>query len=150
MIGTQEASAPLDALYRWHQILIVDDDPETLAALRRELQREPYDVITSQQPQLALEWLERKRISLVISDQRMPAMEGDQLLERVWNLSPGTGRLLLTGYPESLRKIPPSRRSLLQVMIKPWEGRQLKRKIREMLHDQEGWTKEGDARETTS
>jgi response regulator RpfG family c-di-GMP phosphodiesterase len=128
----------METLYQWHIVLIVDDDPETLSALRRELQREPYDVVTSQRPALALEWLERKHVSLVISDQRMPEMEGDELLEQVWNRSPATRRLLLTAYPESLDSIPASRRSLLHVMTKPWESSQLRRKIRKLLREQEG------------
>lgn len=139
----QAASGPLETLYRWHLILIVDDDPETLSALRRELQREPYDVVTSGRPGLALEWLERRPVSLVISDQKMPEMDGDQLLEKVWSRSPGTRRLLLTGYPESVGAIPASRRSLLQVMTKPWESHELKRRIRQLLHDQEEFLGEG-------
>ena len=137
LASTKPGPSPLETLYRWHVILIVDDDQEILSALRRELQREPYDVVTSDRPGLALEWLERRPVSLVISDQKMPEMEGDLLLEKVWSRSPNTRRLLLTGYPESVRSIPASRRSLLTVMTKPWESQELKRMIRSLLHDQE-------------
>jgi DNA-binding NtrC family response regulator len=129
---------PLETLNRWHLVLIVDDDPESLSALRRELQREPYDVVTSDRPDLALAWLERKHVSLVICDQKMPEMAGDHLLELVWSKSPATQRLLLTGYPESIQAIPASRRALLRVMTKPWESQHLRRTIRELLRDQEG------------
>jgi DNA-binding NtrC family response regulator len=138
MIGTLPAPAHLRPLSAWHTVLIVDDDSQTLSALRRELDREPYDVVTTDRPILALEWLERKAISLVISDQRMPEMEGDLFLEGVWNKSPGTGRLLLTGYPETVKAIPASRRSLLKVLTKPWDAWQLKTTIREMLFEREG------------
>ncbi|HLF92938.1 MAG TPA: response regulator [Planctomycetota bacterium] len=137
MIGTQEAQASFKSLYLWHLVLVVDDDPETLSAIRRELAREPYDVVTTDRPALALEWLERKKVSLVISDQRMPEMQGDLFLEGVWKKSPGTARLLLTGYPESVSSIPASRRSLLKVMTKPWDSWELKRTIRELLHERE-------------
>ncbi len=95
-------------------------------------------MVTTDRPLLALEWLERKAISLVISDQRMPEMEGDLFLEGVWKRSPGTGRLLLTGYPETVKAIPESRRCLLKVLTKPWDGWQLKTTIRELLSEREG------------
>jgi DNA-binding NtrC family response regulator len=141
---------PLETLSRWHLVLIVDDDPETLSALRRELQREPYDVVTSDRPDLALEWLERRHVSLVISDQKMPGMAGDLLLESVWNKSPATQRLLLTGYPESIPAIPPSRRALLRVLTKPWESWHLRRTIRELLLHQEGLGGEGPGQPSSS
>jgi DNA-binding NtrC family response regulator len=143
MVGTERTPARLRSLNAWHTVLIVDDDPETLTALRRELDREPYDVVTTDRPALALEWLARKDVSLVISDQRMPEMEGDLFLEGVWKKSPGTARLLLTGYPETVKAIPASRRCLLKVLTKPWDAWGLKTTIREMLFEREG-TK-GDA-----
>jgi DNA-binding NtrC family response regulator len=144
MMGTERTPARLRPLNEWHTVLVVDDDPKTLSALRRELDREPYDVVTTERPVLALEWLGRKDVSLVISDQRMPEMEGDLFLEGVWKKSPGTARLLLTGYPESVKAIPLSRRCLLKVLTKPWDSWQLKTTIRELLSEREGTT--GEAR----
>jgi DNA-binding NtrC family response regulator len=138
MIAVQRAESPLGSLYHWHTILIVDDDQEVLSALRRTLDREPYDVVTTDRPALALEWMARKNISLAISDQLMPEMGGDEFLEEVWRKSPMTGRLLLTGYPERIEKIPRSRRMLIQVMTKPWDDLELKRAIRNLLRDREG------------
>ena len=137
MIGSQRLESAPETLYHWHNVLIVDDDPETLAALRRLLEREPYDVITTARPRLALEWMDRKNISLAISDQRMPEMEGDLFLESVWKKSPGTARLLLTGYPETIGLIPRSRQVLLRVMAKPWNDEILKRTIRLLLRERE-------------
>jgi DNA-binding NtrC family response regulator len=140
MYATKRAEAPLGNLYHWHTVLVVDDDPEILKALRRALDREPYDLVTTDRPGLALEWMGRKNISLAISDQLMPEMAGDEFLEAVWKSSPLTGRLLLTGYPERIEDIPRSRRVLLQVMTKPWDDYQLKRTIRSMLREREGST----------
>jgi len=137
MIEAEKLESPLDTLYHWHTVLVVDDEPEVLSALRRLLDREPYDVITTDRPALALEWMERKNISLAISDQRMPEMGGDLFLEGVWKKSPRTARLLLTGYPESIDQIPRSRRVLVRVMAKPWNDGILKRTIRHLLRDRE-------------
>jgi len=137
MIEAEKQEAPPDTLYHWHTVLVVDDEPEVLSALRRLLDREPYDVITTDLPTLALEWMERKNISLAISDQRMPEMDGDLFLEGVWKKSPRTARLLLTGYPESIGQIPRSRRVLVRVMAKPWNDGILKRTIRHLLRERE-------------
>ena len=138
MLAAQKLEAPAPSLYHWHTILIVDDDREVLSALRRILDREPYDVVTTDRPALALDWMARKNISLAISDQLMPEMDGDRFLEEVWRSSPTTGRLLLTGHPERLNRIPASRRSLLRVMLKPWEDGDLRKTIRNLLREREG------------
>jgi DNA-binding NtrC family response regulator len=137
VIGSEQTDTTPETLYHWHTVLIVDDDPGALAALRRLLDREPYDVITTDRPALALDWLGRRDISLAISDQRMPEMDGDVLLEGIWKRSPRTARLLLTGYPEAVDRIPRSRRVLLTVMAKPWNDDFLKRTIRRVLRQQE-------------
>jgi len=138
MIAAQKSEAPMVNLYHWHTVLVVDDDQEVLSALRRLLDREPYDVVTTDRPGLALEWMSRKNISLAISDQLMPEMDGDRFLEEVWKASPTTGRLLLTGHPERLKEIPSARRNLLKVMLKPWEDVDLRRTIRTLLREREG------------
>jgi DNA-binding NtrC family response regulator len=138
MIAAQKSEASVLSLYHWHTVLVVDDDREVLAALRRVLDREPYDVVTTDRPGLALDWMSRKNISLAISDQLMPEMDGDRFLEEVWKHSPTTGRLLLTGHPERLNTIPASRRSLVKVMLKPWEDGDLRKTIRTLLREREG------------
>ena len=137
MKKAHEDQAPLRALHQWHRVLVVDDDPQALTALRRVLQREPYEVVTTGRPGLALNWLERKAASLVISDQRMAEMTGDLFLEGVWKRSPRTERLLITAFPESLEGVSESRRGLFSVLFKPWSEADLKKTIRALLHDWE-------------
>ncbi len=138
MLQTQTAEPASENLYHWHTVLIVDDDPETLSALRRLLAREPYDVLTTERPTLALDWIKSRQVSLVISDQRMPEMLGELFLEGVWIRSPGTLRLLLTGYPETVGQAPGARRRPLKVILKPWNDTVLKLTIRGMLREREG------------
>ena len=140
MISTREKKAPLESLYHWHTVLIVDDDPGVLGALRRVLEREPYDVVTTDRPGLALDWMAHKNVSLVISDQRMPEMEGDVFLEQVWVRSPMTERLLLTGFPDQVERLPSFRKARLQMMLKPWDDYELKQTIRTLLREREGAT----------
>ena len=123
-------------LYRWHTVLLVDDELEALSAVARELQREPYDILRAESPRAALSWLLRKDISLVIADRRMPEMEGDRLLEEVWKRSPTTVGVILSGYPGAEPAEGPGRRPRC-VLSKPWDGAELKRTVRMLLAERE-------------
>ena len=79
------------------RLLCVDDDPHALAALSRVL-RSHYDVTTSTSALAALAQLEGgESFHVVVSDLRMPEMDGVAFLGRVRLLAPDTARVLLTG-----------------------------------------------------
>jgi len=89
-------------------ILIVDDDPQVLAAVRRDLRghlREQYTVLSTASGQEALD-TERDlksrgdELALVISDQRMPGMLGHELLASTREIYPLARRVLLTAYSD--------------------------------------------------
>lgn len=81
-------------------VLCVDDERPVLDALMRLLRREPFDLITTNDPQAALEWVRRHRVDLVVADERMPEMSGSELLRVVRRWSPVTAVVLMTGYGE--------------------------------------------------
>lgn len=137
MIRTQRMDEPIASLKRWHLVLIVDDDPQVLSALRRLLEREPYDVVTTDRPHLALEWVKMKPVSLVICDHRMPEMPGAFLLGEVSEKSPSTARVLLTAYPEAVSSIEAAARRFDCIVTKPWDDEMLKRTVRWLLHGRE-------------
>ncbi len=115
-------------------VLLVDDEPGVLSALRRSLRREGLGLETAADPARALERLaEGPPVDLVISDHRMPGMTGVELLTRVKARWPGTARILLSGWlgeiPDaSLRAADPS-----AVLSKPWDDAELKTAIRRAL-----------------
>ncbi len=79
------------------RILLVDDDPMLLAGLKRQLRRE-FDVFTAGGAQEAIAVMgDSGPFSVVISDFRMPGMNGIELLSRVKDLNPDTVRMMLTG-----------------------------------------------------
>lgn len=83
------------------KILCVDDEPAMLAILRRALGND-YDITTASNPVEALQLLERRRdFSVVISDMKMPLMDGAEFLARVRLLAPRSTRLALTSCLES-------------------------------------------------
>jgi response regulator RpfG family c-di-GMP phosphodiesterase len=120
-----------------HCVVCVDDEPAILAALRRSLRQDPYDVLTTLSPEDALRWVGSREVSLVISDQRMPGMQGTELLEEVSRRSPSTARIILTAYPGETVATPGLRRRLECMISKPWDTAMLRRTIRQLLMERE-------------
>ena len=81
------------------RILCVDDEPRMVQGLAAHLRRR-YDVLTALSGQQALEQLKNAgTVAVVVSDMRMPGMDGAALLAEVYKLYPDTVRILLTGEP---------------------------------------------------
>lgn len=79
------------------KILFVDDEENILQSIKREL-RKRFDIHTAEGGALALEVLKNDGpFSVIISDMRMPVMDGIQLLSKVKDLYPDTVRMMLTG-----------------------------------------------------
>jgi response regulator RpfG family c-di-GMP phosphodiesterase len=137
MIVTPDAPTEVLPLLHAHSVLCVDDEPAVLAALRRSLRGEPYDVLATESPGTALEFVGTREISLVISDHRMPEMSGLEMLQAIHECSPATTGVILTGYPESLSfagRIGPVVR---WVLFKPWDDDTLARLLRHLLRERE-------------
>jgi two-component system response regulator FlrC len=80
------------------RILVVDDEPSMALAMERALSRRGYDVDTAPGPTEALSALGRRGYGLVVSDLRMPGLDGRELLRRVRALAPATRVLIVTAY----------------------------------------------------
>ncbi|MFK7989410.1 MAG: response regulator [Sandaracinaceae bacterium] len=82
------------------RILCVDDEPRVLDGLRLNLEMD-YEVETAERGVDALELMAAAEFDVVVSDMRMPGMDGAQLLKEVFARSPDTVRLLLTGQSDA-------------------------------------------------
>ena len=82
-----------------YNILVVDDEINNLNLLKRTL-RKKYNVFTAISGLEALEILKENKVDLIISDQRMPEMEGTTFFERSLKISPDSVRILITGYSD--------------------------------------------------
>lgn len=120
-----------------HSVLCVDDEPAVLAALRRSLRGEPYDVLATESPGTALEFVERREISLVLADFRLPQMSGVEMLRLIHQCSPATAGVILTGFPESLSLAGCFGSAVQRVLLKPWDNRLLVSTLRELLEAKE-------------
>lgn len=103
-------------------ILCVDDEPSILSALRRLFRGHGFAVVAAESGQAGLDLLETEPIDLVISDMRMPHMDGVVFLEHVRQRKPDILRLLLTGYAD-LASITGAinRGEIYRYIAKPWD-----------------------------
>src|SRR4051812_20297282 len=81
-------------------ILLVDDEVAILDGLRRQL-RKKFTVHTANGGAEALELLKSESVAVVVSDMRMPQMDGATFLARVRALYPNVVRILLTGQADT-------------------------------------------------
>lgn len=112
------------------RILIVDDEPEVVRALRRLLRREGYTVGCAPSGADALAMLGTFDPHLVLTDFRMPAMTGAELLRTVAQRSPRTVGVLLSGNADLATS---SKDRDTVVLDKPWEDDVLCARLRELL-----------------
>jgi len=125
-------------LERKHTILAVDDEENILRALKRVFRRDGYQVITATSGQQGLSLLSEHRVSLIISDQRMPGMIGAEFLARAKGVQPHALRIMLTGHPDLAAATQAiNEGEIWRYLTKPWDDEQLRLTVREALehHD---------------
>jgi DNA-binding NtrC family response regulator len=81
------------------RLLIVDDDPGMIRALKHELAGQPYEIVTASSADEALPMMEQLKPEVVVSDFQMPGMPGTRLLMHASTIIPHGGRILITGSP---------------------------------------------------
>ena len=118
-------------------LLLVDDEPGILSSLRRLLRPNGYRIHTAEGGAAGLEILEREPIDLVISDMRMPEMDGARFLEQVRQRWPATMRILLTGYADVASTVDAiNRGEIYRYVAKPWDDTDLQLTVRDALERQ--------------
>ena len=115
-------------------VMLVDDEESILNSLRRLLRGQPYDVVLATSGAQALEIMATRPIDLVMSDARMPGMDGATLLAEVHRLYPATGRILLTGYADLTTIIKAINDGQIHRYIsKPWNDEELQLVLQQEL-----------------
>ncbi|HEY4359949.1 MAG TPA: response regulator [Bryobacteraceae bacterium] len=106
-------------------VLVVDDEPRILESIR-DLLSDNFDVVASSDPENALDLLKQVQFAVILADQRMPGLTGDQFLARAQALSDAT-RILVTGYTDIDALIRAVNEGQIHTYIsKPWEPAQLR------------------------
>ncbi|MDN2715309.1 response regulator [Janthinobacterium sp. SUN120] len=121
-----------DAVAPPRTLLLVDDEPNILASLKRLLRRDGYHILTAASGQEGLEVLASHAVDVIVSDQRMPGMLGADFLRKAKLLCPQTIRIMLSGYTE-LQAVTDAvnEGAIFKFLTKPWEDHQLREHIAE-------------------
>ncbi|WP_026600921.1 response regulator [Methylomonas sp. 11b] len=114
------------------QVLIVDDEPYIMSALKRCLWRDDYEILTAGSGGEALELLANHPVMVIICDQRMPDMTGTEFLSRVKIMHPRTVRMIISGYAD-LNTITEAvnKGEIYKFHNKPWDDDELRNDVRE-------------------
>ncbi len=130
-----EARALAPQVLRLHKpqatLLLVDDEPSIVSALKRLLRRDGYTILTANSGEQGLEMLAQHRVDVIVSDQRMPGMTGVDFLREAKVSFPDTIRIVLSGYTE-LRSVTDAinEGAVYRFLTKPWDDEQLRAHIR--------------------
>ena len=103
-------------------LLLIDDEERILRSLRM-LFFIGYDVRTTTDPDEAIRILREEKVHVIVSDQRMPVMQGSELLRIARETSPATMRILLTGYSDldaSIASV--NEGEVFRYLMKPWNA----------------------------
>ncbi len=115
-------------------ILFVDDEANVLKALRRLFHNEPYATYFASSGAEGLELLRQHAIDLIISDMRMPEMNGAEFLTQAFTQWPETIRILLTGYADFQSTVDAVNKGrIYNYCNKPWNDEELKLLVRNAL-----------------
>ncbi len=101
------------------KILIVDDEDLVTKSLKRLLDMSGYSVVIAKSGSEALEKIKESRFDIIISDVRMPEMDGIEFLKRVKGLNPRMMVIMVTAYPEIDMAVEAMRLGAYDFLIKP-------------------------------
>ena len=114
-------------------IVIIDDEPITLKQLRRILEKEGYQVAAFSNPQRALKHIEKAPCHLVVSDVRMPTMNGLELMTRVKARFPDMEVILITGYASLDGAVEATKEGAFYYLEKPFTPDQVRDRVNQAL-----------------
>jgi putative nucleotidyltransferase with HDIG domain len=119
-------------------VLFVDDEANILSSLKRLFHPCGYRILMAEGGKQALEIMEQEPVDLVISDMRMPEMNGAQFLAQVNERWPQTVRILLTGHSEIKDTIDAINQGhIYRYIAKPWEDNDIILSVKQALHQKQ-------------
>jgi response regulator RpfG family c-di-GMP phosphodiesterase len=120
------------------RILCVDDEPSIVSALRRLFRPHGYTIFTASSGKEGLALLEAEPVDLIISDMRMPEMDGATFLEQARQRWPDTQRILLTGFADLDSTIAAINRSeVFRYIAKPWNEDEILHTVKSALEQRQ-------------
>jgi two-component system response regulator HupR/HoxA len=112
-------------------VLLVDDEPRSLEAMRRTLE-DDFDIHCACGAEAARGLLERRPVDVILCDQRMPGISGVQFLKEVRERWPDTVRIVISGYTDSEDIVAGiNEAGIHQYLLKPWLPEHLLKTVQE-------------------
>ena len=115
------------------KILVVDDEASVLLTVVAILQQEGFDVDSAGGGEQAIQAIRSTRYDLVLTDLKMPGVDGLQVLEEVRKTSPSTVTVMMTGYGSVDSALEAVQRGAYEYLLKPTEVADLKAAVRRSL-----------------
>ncbi|HJW57599.1 MAG TPA: ATPase, T2SS/T4P/T4SS family [Burkholderiaceae bacterium] len=110
-----------------YRILLVDDEPNVLSALRRVFRQENYEIVCCTDPVDALARLRNEIFHVVITDYMMPKMNGGDLLRQARTVRPDMIRIMLTGHADVNAVVSAVKTgAVYKFILKPWNDDDLR------------------------
>lgn len=130
-------------------LLVVDDEPHVVAAIRRSLRGEGYRLLGAHSAREGLALLAAHRVAVIVSDQQMPEQGGSEFLARVAALQPDTVRIVLSGHaPMTAVRRAIADGAIHDFIAKPWDNETLRVRVRDALHHHRALAAHGIATRT--
>jgi len=117
-----------------HTILIVDDEELVLEFIKRTLADDNYNILTALSGQEGLDKLKNHEVNMIISDYKMPEMNGLEFLEKVKIAYPGILTIMLTIHADieiAIQAI--NQAGIYKFILKPWDDTDFKITIKRAL-----------------
>jgi DNA-binding NtrC family response regulator len=119
------------------RVLIVEDDEVFLRPLRRALELAQFEVLTAGSGEEALDLLKREDVDLVLTDQRLPGMDGVEVVRRLKAEHPEPGVVVMTAYGTIGAAVEATRVGAEDYLVKPFEPDEILLVIRRALEFRE-------------
>lgn len=111
-----------------HTILVVEDDDIQRRQVANVLKKNGYNVFQASTGHETIRILESKEISLILTDRKMPWMDGDWLLTYVRTNYARIPVVFITAYPDELGELKPD-----AILVKPYREKQLRETVQRLI-----------------
>src|SRR5690606_9854337 len=115
------------------QVLVVDDEPNLRRVLSAQLSRDGYDVHTAEDGNQALTVLSEHHIDLVITDLKMPNLDGMELLRRALELDPDLPVVMITAHGTVDNAVEALKLGAFDYITKPFDQSEVRTIVRKAL-----------------
>lgn len=108
-----------------NRILIVDDEQNVRQLIAKVLEKEGYEILTACNGEEGLEVFQKNNIDLIISDIKMPKMNGIEFLHKVKEQEPGVGFILITAFATMETAIDAIKSGAQDYVTKPFDIKEI-------------------------